>query len=158
MGRFARISPRTPSSAISARPVLYQKRVSACNTREYIIAKRPSYKMVIIILCCLIPTIYYSYLIYLALAIISVIPTLLTPNTETLLLIKSIGVQISSTTPLHTKSKFIPLHEIQDIVINEAITMCTVKFYLAIILRDADNIIVVFEVLYIILKLTISRD
>ena len=68
---------------------------------------------------------------------------------ETLLVLRGLGVQTStsSSTFLSTsKTTFIPTTKIQDIIIHEAFKGLEVRFYLAIIVEDATEVVVVFPV------------
>lgn len=68
---------------------------------------------------------------------------------ETLLVLQGLGVQTStsSSTYLSTSTtRFIPTSQIQDIVIHEAFKGLEVRFYLAIIVEGATEVVVVFPV------------
>ncbi|XP_041469298.1 phosphatidylinositol N-acetylglucosaminyltransferase subunit H-like [Lytechinus variegatus] len=59
---------------------------------------------------------------------------------ETLLLISSLGVQISSEYVTGRRvTKFIPFRAVQDIVIHEAVTMNKVVYYLAVLLKHQNG-------------------
>ncbi|CAG8722794.1 3560_t:CDS:2, partial [Ambispora leptoticha] len=65
---------------------------------------------------------------------------------ESILLIHDVGVQVKTTfMDGRCVSKFIDRSKILDVVINEGITMLSVKFYLAIIVEGQDRMVVVFE-------------
>ena len=68
---------------------------------------------------------------------------------ESLLVIRGFGIQTStsSSTYLSTAStRFIPTTQIQDIVIHEAFKGFEVRFYLAVIVENEPNVLVVFPV------------
>ena len=68
---------------------------------------------------------------------------------ESLLVLRGLGVQTStsSSTYLSTSTtRFIPTAQIQDIVIHEAFKGMEVRFYLAIIVEGATEVVVVFPV------------
>lgn len=68
---------------------------------------------------------------------------------ESLLVLRGLGVQTctSSSTYLSSSStRFIPTAQIQDIVIHEAFKGMEVRFYLAIIVEGATEVVVVFPV------------
>ncbi|EMD00613.1 hypothetical protein BAUCODRAFT_175868 [Baudoinia panamericana UAMH 10762] len=68
---------------------------------------------------------------------------------ESLLVIRGLGVQISTSSPfvLWTSStRFIPTSSIQDIFIHEAFIGFTVKYYLSIVVEGEENVVVVFPV------------
>ena len=70
-------------------------------------------------------------------------------------MIKGIGVQITKYNHLGVKSNiFIPINKIQDILINEGITRFEIRYYMAIVLNEANEnkmneIHVIFEVFLI---------
>ncbi|RKP35746.1 GPI-GlcNAc transferase complex, PIG-H component-domain-containing protein [Dimargaris cristalligena] len=65
---------------------------------------------------------------------------------EKLLVIRQVGFQLTSSTILGTASvRFIDKIDINDIVINEAITMYQVKPYLALMLENDPSIVVIFR-------------
>jgi hypothetical protein len=68
---------------------------------------------------------------------------------ESLLVIRGLGIQTSTSSPYFFSSStttFIPTTQIQDIVIHEAFKGLEVRFYLAIIVEDATEAVVVFPV------------
>ena len=72
----------------------------------------------------------------------------LTPVEETLLVIRSLGIQTTSRrrVPLLSTSRFIPASQLADIVINEGFKGLEVKSYLAAIIKNEDQLVVVFPV------------
>ncbi|KAJ1655043.1 hypothetical protein IWQ61_005143 [Dispira simplex] len=68
-----------------------------------------------------------------------------TVRQESFLVIRDIGVQLDTVNALgqHTV-RFIDKADIQDIIINEAITMLEIKTYLAVLVRQGNPIVVVF--------------
>ena len=68
---------------------------------------------------------------------------------ESLLVLQGLGVQTSTSSSfflLSPTTTFIPTTQIQDIVINEAFKGFEVRFYLAIIVIGAPEVVVVFPV------------
>lgn len=68
---------------------------------------------------------------------------------ESLLVLQGLGVQTSTTSAYYLMSStttFIPTTQIQDIVIHEAFKGLEVRFYLAIIVEGATEVVVVFPV------------
>ena len=68
---------------------------------------------------------------------------------ETLLVLRGLGVQTSTSSPTYlstSTTRFIPTTQIQDIVIHEAFKGLEVRFYLAIIVEGATEVVVVFPV------------
>ena len=68
---------------------------------------------------------------------------------ESLLVLRGLGIQTSTSSPYFFSSStttFIPTTQIQDIVIHEAFKGLEVRFYLAIIVEDATEVVVVFPV------------
>lgn len=68
---------------------------------------------------------------------------------ESLLVVQGLGVQTSTSSPyffLGPTTTFIPTTQIQDIVIHEAFKGFEVRFYLAIIVEGATEVVVVFPV------------
>lgn len=71
---------------------------------------------------------------------------------ESLLVIRGLGVQTSTSSPSYLSSastRFIPTNMIQDIFIHEAFKGFEVKFYLAIVVEDEEDVVVVFPVRFI---------
>ncbi|KAJ1963102.1 hypothetical protein IWQ62_003322 [Dispira parvispora] len=68
-----------------------------------------------------------------------------TVRQESFLVIRDIGVQLGTVNALgqHTV-RFIAKEDIQDIIINEAITMLEIKTYLAILVKQGTPMVVVF--------------
>lgn len=77
---------------------------------------------------------------------------------ESLLVLRGLGIQTSTSSPYlfsTSTTTFIPTTQIQDIVIHEAFKGLEVRFYLAVIVEDATEVVVVFPVrLYLFLDLT----
>jgi phosphatidylinositol N-acetylglucosaminyltransferase subunit H len=68
---------------------------------------------------------------------------------ETLLVLRGLGVQTSTSSPTYlstSTTRFIPTTQIQDIIIHEAFKGLEVRFYLAIIVEGATEMVVVFPV------------
>jgi phosphatidylinositol glycan class H protein len=66
-----------------------------------------------------------------------------------LLVLQGLGIQTSTTSRylfMGPTSTFIPTTQIQDIVIHEAFKGLEVRFYLAVIVKDASELVVVFPV------------
>lgn len=66
---------------------------------------------------------------------------------ESITVINNVGIQLS-TRYLFAKPSivFVPFSNIQNIVINEAIVMFQVRYYLAIVVKDSPKLLVVFQV------------
>ncbi|EEA27072.1 phosphatidylinositol N-acetylglucosaminyltransferase, putative [Talaromyces marneffei ATCC 18224] len=70
---------------------------------------------------------------------------------ESLLVIRGLGVQTSTSSSMYWSSaatRFIPTTQIQDIVIHEAFKGFEVRFYLAIIVEGESGVVVVFPVIF----------
>ena len=68
--------------------------------------------------------------------------------TESILAMKEIGIQVRTVYwGGKSVSKFIDQHKIDDIIINEGITMWQIKSYMAILVKNQDHMVVVFEVI-----------
>lgn len=68
---------------------------------------------------------------------------------ESLLVIRGLGVQTSSSSPSYlwtSSTRFIPTNAIQDIFIHEAFIGFEVRFYLNIVVEGDDEVVVVFPV------------
>lgn len=68
---------------------------------------------------------------------------------ESLLVLQGLGIQTSTSSPyffLPPMTTFIPTTEVQDIVIHEAFIGLEVRFYLAVIVENAAEVVVVFPV------------
>lgn len=68
---------------------------------------------------------------------------------ESLLVLQGLGIQTSTSSPyffLPPMTTFIPTTEVQDIVIHEAFIGLEVRFYLAVIVEKATEVVVVFPV------------
>lgn len=69
---------------------------------------------------------------------------------ESLLVIRSLGVQISTTSGTWIgggrKTRFIPTTKVRDILIHEGFWGFEVKFYLAVVVEDEGELVVVFPV------------
>ncbi|KAK5051931.1 hypothetical protein LTR84_002734 [Exophiala bonariae] len=69
---------------------------------------------------------------------------------ESLLVLQGLGIQTSTSSPyffLPPTTTFIPTSEVQDIVIHEAFIGLEVRFYLAVIVENAGEVVVVFPTL-----------
>ncbi|KAJ3156793.1 hypothetical protein HDU86_003559 [Geranomyces michiganensis] len=64
---------------------------------------------------------------------------------ESITFMESFGISLEQATVLGKKQIFIPLTDVIDVVINEAIKRFTVKYYLVIIVRSKPELVVVFE-------------
>ncbi|XP_067004822.2 phosphatidylinositol N-acetylglucosaminyltransferase subunit H [Anabrus simplex] len=61
-------------------------------------------------------------------------------KSETLLVISFVGLQFTTTFLCGNKrSQFIPWHSVSDVIINEAISLHRVIYYLAVIIQDGDS-------------------
>jgi hypothetical protein len=70
---------------------------------------------------------------------------------ETLYVIKNLGIQITRTNRGGVdKSIFIQANRIRELVINEGLTPYDVKYYVAIIVSDASELVLPFEVSFIL--------
>ena len=70
---------------------------------------------------------------------------------ESLLVLQGLGIQTSTSSPYFfstSTTTFIPTTQIQDIVIHEAFKGLEVRFYLAIIVEGATEVVVVFPVCF----------
>ena len=68
---------------------------------------------------------------------------------ESLLVLQGMGIQTSTSSAyyfLSSTTTFIPTTQIQDIVIHEAFKGLEVRFYLAVIVEEATEVVVVFPV------------
>ncbi|KAJ3175475.1 hypothetical protein HDU87_006138 [Geranomyces variabilis] len=65
---------------------------------------------------------------------------------ESITFMESFGITLEQAAAFGKKQTFIPLTDIINVVINEAITRWTIKYYLAIIVKDKPELVVVFEV------------
>ncbi|KAG4301592.1 hypothetical protein PCANB_001687 [Pneumocystis canis] len=68
------------------------------------------------------------------------------PSSESLLVLHNLGLQVT----LHyfllpSRTRFIPLSEILDVVIHEGFIGLEVRYYLALIIRNEDTLQVIFE-------------
>jgi phosphatidylinositol glycan class H protein len=66
---------------------------------------------------------------------------------ESLLIIRGLGIQTSSTSPSYLSTptvQFIPTTSIQDILIHEAFIGFEVRFYLAVVVKGEQDVVVVF--------------
>ncbi|KAG0347511.1 hypothetical protein BG005_000114 [Podila minutissima] len=65
---------------------------------------------------------------------------------ETILVIRDVGIQVKTVyLGGRSVSRFIDRSKIQDIIINEAITMMHIRVYMAIIVEGQDKMVVVFQ-------------
>jgi phosphatidylinositol N-acetylglucosaminyltransferase subunit H len=68
---------------------------------------------------------------------------------ETLLVLRGLGIQTSTSSPTYlstSTTRFIPMSQIQDIVIHEAFKGLEIRFYLVIIVEGVTEVVVVFLV------------
>ena len=68
---------------------------------------------------------------------------------ESLLIIRGLGVQTSTSSPSYlwtSSTRFIPTSSIQDIFIHEAFKGFEVRFYLSIVVEGEEDVVVVFPV------------
>ncbi|KAF2683095.1 hypothetical protein K458DRAFT_341006 [Lentithecium fluviatile CBS 122367] len=66
---------------------------------------------------------------------------------ESLTVLRGLGLQTSTTSSLHLRTpttRFIPTTSIQDIFIHEAFKGFEVRFYLAVVVKGEDDVVVVF--------------
>ncbi|KAF2841812.1 hypothetical protein M501DRAFT_927153, partial [Patellaria atrata CBS 101060] len=66
---------------------------------------------------------------------------------ESLLVLRGLGIQTSSSSPTYlasSETRFIPTTSIQDIFIHEAFRGFEVRFYLAIVVEGEEDVVVVF--------------
>ena len=71
---------------------------------------------------------------------------------ESLLVLRGLGIQTSSSSPTYlstSTTRFIPTTAIQDIFIHEAFKGFEVRFYLAIVVRGEEDVVVVFPVSHV---------
>lgn len=75
-------------------------------------------------------------------------PATLTIDTEeSLTVLRGLGLQVSTASSLYLRTpttSFIPTTSIQDLFVHEAFTGFQVRFYLAIVVRGEDHVVVVF--------------
>ncbi|CAD6442226.1 502ad90f-8797-4435-9926-5d6d6586e715-CDS [Sclerotinia trifoliorum] len=74
--------------------------------------------------------------------------TLRTHTTESLLILRHLGLQISSSPKSYlstTKTRFIPSQKIQDIYINEVFRNFEVRYVLVVVVEAERELVVVFE-------------
>lgn len=68
-------------------------------------------------------------------------------TTETLLVLRGLGVQVSSTPGTYlskTSTRFIPTEKMQDIFVNEAFRGFEVRYYLVVVVKGEEEVVVVF--------------
>ncbi|CUS15679.1 unnamed protein product [Tuber aestivum] len=66
---------------------------------------------------------------------------------ESLLVIRDLGVQISTTTWGGRRSRFIPTNAVRDLWIHEGFCGFEVRFYLAVVVEGEEGVVVVFPTL-----------
>lgn len=67
--------------------------------------------------------------------------------TESILAIRDVGIQVQTVYwGGSTVSRFINRLKIEDVIINEGISFWQIKSYMAILVKDEDKMVVVFEV------------
>lgn len=82
-------------------------------------------------------------------AVLSYLVTKRTYTTESLLVMRGLGIQTSSLAASHlfgARTRFIPSHKIQDVFIHEAFKGFEVRFYLAVVVEGETEIVVIFPV------------
>lgn len=80
---------------------------------------------------------------------------------ESLLVLRGLGIQTSSSSSTYLSTsvtRFIPTTAIQDIFIHEAFKGFEVRFYLAIVVEEEEDVVVVFPVRPHIFHLVVFRD
>ncbi|KAH8596900.1 putative GPI-15 component of glycosylphosphatidylinositol-N-acetylglucosaminyl (GPI-GlcNAc) transferase complex [Bisporella sp. PMI_857] len=86
---------------------------------------------------------------FLPILLLSLYLALLRPSTtESLLVLRGLGIQTSSSAPTYLSTatkRFIPTSKIQDIFINEAFKGFEVRYYLTIVVDGEEDVVVVFE-------------
>ncbi|KAG0043224.1 hypothetical protein BGZ83_011701 [Gryganskiella cystojenkinii] len=132
----------------------FQCYAHADNTREYIMtsdAKRINSNDFMLLALCLSlvyslgPT-FTSYTIIVLLFLSRIVFKLFMVMEETILVIRDVGVQVKTVyLGGRSSSRFIDRSKIQDIIINEAITMLHIRVYMAIIVEGEDRMVVVFQ-------------
>ncbi|EPE35844.1 GPI-GlcNAc transferase complex [Glarea lozoyensis ATCC 20868] len=68
-------------------------------------------------------------------------------TTETLLVLRGLGIQTSSSSASYLSSattRFIPTEKVQDILVNEAFRGFEVRYYLVVVVEGEDDVVVVF--------------
>lgn len=66
---------------------------------------------------------------------------------ESILAIRDVGIQVKTTYwGGSSVSRFINRNKIDDVIINEGISFWQIKSYMAILVKDEDKMVVVFEV------------
>jgi hypothetical protein len=66
---------------------------------------------------------------------------------ESLIVIEGVGIQTKTTfLSGRSQTRFIDDHKINEVIINEGISGFQVIFYLAVMLQDSDEMVVVFPV------------
>ncbi|KAI8912170.1 PIG-M-domain-containing protein [Powellomyces hirtus] len=103
-------------------------------------------------LCTIVPVVHYFSTAPPSLPILTfgplLIPLIHIPlrlravHSESVTFIRNLGLALHTNT---TQTRFIPLTNVAGLVINEAITRLTVKYYLAVVVRDQEELVVVFE-------------
>ena len=64
---------------------------------------------------------------------------------ESVILLPGLGIQMSQQRLLSTCTHFIPIQEIENILIIEGIRLFQVRFYLGLLIRDSGKVRVLFE-------------
>ncbi|KAF9301668.1 RNA polymerase-associated factor [Mortierella antarctica] len=111
-----------------------------------------SYDFMAVILCA--GFVYFlgpSYTCYTAITLIAISRIAIKffmVTEETILVIRDVGIQVKTVyLGGRSVSRFIDRSKIQDIIINEAITMMHIRVYMAIIVEGQDKMVVVFQFL-----------
>ncbi|KAF9394651.1 hypothetical protein CPC16_010753 [Podila verticillata] len=112
-----------------------------------------SYDFMAVILCA--GFVYFlgpSYTCYTAITLIAISRIAIKffmVTEETILVIRDVGIQVKTVyLGGRSVSRFIDRSKIQDIIINEAITMMHIRVYMAIIVEGQDKMVVVFQTRY----------
>ncbi|KAI8619599.1 GPI-GlcNAc transferase complex, PIG-H component-domain-containing protein [Chytriomyces sp. MP71] len=69
-----------------------------------------------------------------------------TVREESLLVIRNVGLQTRTTNALGSSSTtFVPVSKVAEVIVNEGITMFQVRYYLAVVVSDRKEMLVIFE-------------
>ncbi|KAF9406441.1 hypothetical protein BGZ94_003112 [Podila epigama] len=89
---------------------------------------------------------YACYAAIASMILLRVVFKLMMVTEETILVIRDVGIQVKTVyLGGRSVSRFIDRSKIQDIIINEAITMMHIRVYMAIIVEGEDKMVVVFQ-------------
>jgi hypothetical protein len=64
---------------------------------------------------------------------------------ETVIVIRGIGIQMDTCTRWSVSSQFCPVGRVEEVIINEAIHLFTFRYYLAVMIKDQDDLMVLFD-------------